>query len=305
MKSLAPLCLFLAVGNVSAQSTERLNLLVPAYFYPAGSPNLGYWNQLNQAASQVSVTAVINPNNGVFTTADPNYTAVVNNFRVAGGIGIGYVYTLGGSRNINDVKANITSYATVYNAGNPNNIRGIFIDEMPVNPDAAQVAYYRDLYQYVAANHPAWVGKVFGNPGANTSATQAFLENATRSVDHLVVSEMGFATYQQPTSAPAGWILGDSDRNRFAHLIHTTPQFDTAGIDQALQLALSRNAGYVYFTNDSFANSAENPWDSTPSYFDTLVARMAVTPVPEPGVLYGVVAACVAMAVGRKRNTPR
>lgn len=279
-------------GPAAAQSTDRLNVLVPAYFYPSGTTNLGYWNQLSQAAGQVSLTVIVNPNNGVFSAADPNYTTVINDLRTAGATSIGYVFTQGGARDINLVKANIDSYAAVYNAGNPNNIRGIFIDEMPVNPTAGQLTYYRDLYQHIATNHPAWVGQVFGNPGANTASTAALLDSATRGADRLVVSEMTYGTYQQSAAAPAPWVLSNPDRNRFAHLIHTTPGFDAAGLDQALQLAIQRNAGYVYFTDDVFLNpGTDNPWDTLSSYWNTEVNRVMLTPVPEPAAVTAVAAA--------------
>lgn len=301
-ETLGLLALFAVASPAWGQATDRLNVLVPAYFYPGGATNLGYWDQLRQAAGRVNLTVVINPNNGEFTSANPDFLTQVNTLRAAGATNIGYVYTrvggVGGPlRDIDAVKANITAYATHYNAANAGNIRGLFIDEMPNAPTPAEQAYYRELYTYVQANHPDFVGRVFGNPGSNTAATAALVAPATRAADRLLVSEMDYATYQSGAAAPAGWIAADADRNRFAHAIHGTGPLTAAGIDQALNLAIERNAGYVYFTDDTLS---PNPWDSLPTYWDAFLNRVQVTPVPEP--LFGLSVAAAAVAWVRRRR---
>ncbi len=40
-------------------AAEQLQALVPAYFYPVGNP---YWSELDAAAGQIGVTAILNPN---------------------------------------------------------------------------------------------------------------------------------------------------------------------------------------------------------------------------------------------------
>ena len=42
-------------GQLSAAATPKLQLLVPAYFYPAG-PGLQAWQRLMEAASKIKIT---------------------------------------------------------------------------------------------------------------------------------------------------------------------------------------------------------------------------------------------------------
>ena len=62
----------------TAHAAPKLELLVPAYFYPAGSGS-DSWQALDDAAARVGVgvTAIVNVNSGPGDTLDPNYLAVV------------------------------------------------------------------------------------------------------------------------------------------------------------------------------------------------------------------------------------
>jgi hypothetical protein len=44
-----------------------------------------YWGELDSAAHQISVTAILNPDSGPGPSVDPNYVAAVNNLEAAGG----------------------------------------------------------------------------------------------------------------------------------------------------------------------------------------------------------------------------
>ena len=59
-------------------------VLVPAYFYPSGA-GLDCWNRLARDAGSINIEAILNPASGPGTTQDPNYVAVVNKLRTAGG----------------------------------------------------------------------------------------------------------------------------------------------------------------------------------------------------------------------------
>jgi hypothetical protein len=67
-----------------------------------------------------------------------------------------------------------------------------------------------------------------------------------------------YANYQ--TWTPPSWVNNNRVR-KFTHFVHTTPS--STNMTNAMNLAVSRNAGYVYITNDILPN----PWDTLPTYW--------------------------------------
>lgn len=219
-----------------------LGILVPAYFYPTSG---GYWSALNQAADRVPLVAIMNPNNGPSTSVNSDYTGAVNALRNAGGRVIGYVYSSYTVRPLADVKADIDRYHAFYT------IDGFFIDEMTNDADAGHLAYYEDLYQHIRAKRSSYL--VVGNPGINTSAS--YLLRPT--VDALVTFESNTG---YPAYAPDPWTQ-TGPATAFAHLCYEVATADT--MTNYVQLAVARNAGYIYVTDDR----GSNPWDTLPSYW--------------------------------------
>ena len=236
-----------------ADTRADLTAIVPAYFYPSGGGLTGYWADLNAAAARIPVTAIMNPGSGPGTFQNSDYVSAVNNLRTAGGKVIAYVSTSYGSRSSTVVKADIDKYVNWYN------IDGIFFDEMTNSGTNGTLNYYGDLYDYVKAINPTW--EVMGNPG--TSTTESYL---TRPVaDSLLVFENVGANY--PGYTPSSWNF-NYDPGAIGHLVHTTAsQSDMLAY---LDLAVQRNAGQVYITNDVLGN----PWDTLPSYWDAQVDRI-------------------------------
>src|SRR5439155_10073922 len=109
---------------------------------------------------------------------------------------------------------------------------------------------------YIKNKRPSYL--VVGNPGINTSANYLLRPTA----DALVTFEnnAGYAQYV-PDPWTKTWPAID-----FSHLCYAvaTP----ATMTSYVQLAVSRNAGYLYVTDDS----GSNPWDSLPAYWETEVA---------------------------------
>ena len=97
--------------------------LGPAYFYPSGA-GLDCWNRLASDAGSIKIEAILNPASGPGTAQDPNYVAVVNQLRAAGGSVFGYVSTRYGDRDMTAVIKDIDKYLLCYN------INGVFVDEM-------------------------------------------------------------------------------------------------------------------------------------------------------------------------------
>jgi hypothetical protein len=97
----------------TAHAAPKLELLVPAYFYPAGSGS-DSWQALDDAAARVGVTAIVNVNSGPGDTLDPNYLAVVESLRAAGGRVLGYVHTSWGGRDSAVEQADVDAYLARY-----------------------------------------------------------------------------------------------------------------------------------------------------------------------------------------------
>jgi hypothetical protein len=224
---------------------------VPAYFYPSSGSD---WNDLNAAAGKVPITAIMNPFNGPGNSLDANYVSAVNSLRAAGGRVIGYVHTSYTARPIDQVINDINRYKTWYN------VDGIFVDEMANTGPAERLNYYRDIYNHVKSIDPNW--QVMGNPG--TTTLEQYLTWPT--ADRLMVFENVGATY--PGYVPSSWNF-NYDRSKFVHLVHT--ESSSADALSHLNLAMQRNAGGIYITDDILPN----PWNRLPNYWNSLVDAVA------------------------------
>jgi hypothetical protein len=229
----------------------KLEIVVPAYFYPSGGSD---WNDLNDAADKVPITAIMNPGSGPGSSVDSNYVSAVNTFRAAGGRVIGYVHTSYTSRPLSLVLSDVDKYDMWYN------IDGIFIDEMSNTGPAERLDYYRDVYNYVKGIDPNW--EVMGNPG--TTTLEQYLTWPT--ADRLMVFENVGSAY--PAYVPSSWNF-NYDRSTFVHLVHAESSSENMLAD--VQLAIQRNAGGIYVTDDVLPN----PWDRVPNYWTALVNAVA------------------------------
>lgn len=253
-------------------------ILVPAYFYPDADAGLHYWDALTAAAPRVSITAIMNPDNGPGSAFNSDYRAAVDALRSAGGQVVGYVHTAYGGRSIDLVKTDIDRYAAFYA------MDGFFVDEM--SNQSSGLAYYQTVYDYIKGLSPAY--HVFGNPGISTQ--ESYLSIA----DTLVTFE-GSPTTDALT--PYGYdIHGEPDAwaraypaERFGHLIYGVA--DAGTMQSLIVLAASRNADYVYITDDG----QPNPWDTLPAYWDDEIAAVGV-PEPATHYLFGAGLALAALA---------
>ena len=182
---------------------------------------------------------------------------------------IGYVYTSYGSRDINIVKADIDEWADNWVA---HGISGIFLDEVTSGP--ADLDYYEALYLY-ALGKPG-IDKVYGNPGTN--ADEGYFTRPAATL--LIIFEDEASQWSSYT--PDSWVAG-YPANRFSMLAHATAT--ATDMRAAIDLAVQRNIGFVYVTDDGLPN----PWDTLPSYWqdelDYLEAQ-AVPALPGTGLLW-------------------
>ena len=236
------LAFFCIAANVSA---ALLGIMVPAYFYPGP-----LWTSLNSAAARVPLTAIMNANNGPGAAQDANYVAAVNSLRAVGGKVTGYVYTSYGTRPLAQVEADIDRYLAWYS------VDGFFVDEMTNDAAASHLDYYAALEQYIKGKGANLT--VTCNPGTNT--VEDYLTRKT--ADTLVIFENGSG---YPAFTPSGWVTAHLAR-QFVHLVYDISTAATMKSD--IDLAVSRNAGWVYVTNDNGAN----PWDTLPAYWENEVS---------------------------------
>ena len=240
-----------------------LEILVPAYFYPSAAGSA--WNTLATSAAahpSVAITAIMNPNNGIFNSADANFSRATTQFVDAGGTVLGYVYTRygKGSRSTTDIKANIDKYLQFYGR---ERISGFFLDEMA--SEASKLDFYREIYRYIKAIDPSL--RVVGNPGMVPAAEFAGV------ADTLVSFEGTAAEYQKydPRTQNA-WLYTYANKAQ-AMLIHNTAS--CSAMQTAVQAAASarNNAGLVYATEREFnyTTGVGNPWAALPVYWEALV----------------------------------
>jgi len=242
-----------------------LEILVPAYFLPSSGTG---WSQMAASASGtpgVRITAILNPSNGVFTTANAQLLSAARDLVTSGGSVVGYVYTRygNGTRSMADIKTNIDRYLALYGR---DVISGIFLDEMA--SDARQIDFYREIYSYIKSKDAAL--RVMGNPG--TTPADVFATAA----DLLVTFEGTAADYQNydPRSRSA-WLYALPNARQSA-LVHNT---DTCtAMQTAVRSAASArfNAGVVYATDLRYnaSTGVGNPWASLPTYWTSLVSTV-------------------------------
>ena len=223
-----------------------MGVLIPAYFHPTAA---GSWQRLNDAAAQIPLIAILNPNSGPGAMRDPSYVKAVNELRRCGGSVVGYVSSSYTQRSFDLVKQDIDLYRSFYA------IDGIFVDEMTADDLGAHVQYYRRVYDYIKSLDRKY--RVITNPGTQVEEIYA----RTPCADILVTfeSDNGYPFY-----SPSGWTSGYSP-DRFCHLVYDVAS--AAVMTNYVHLADTRRAAWVYITDDKGAN----PWDRLPAYWESLV----------------------------------
>jgi hypothetical protein len=261
---------FLVASSAAAVAGD-LSILLPLYSYPnwyAGAAAYE-WDDVASAAAQVPITAIINPNSGP-NGGPPNadYVHGMADLAAAGVTMVGYVATNYGNtalRPLAAVKLDIDIYEQSFSA---HGVSGIFLDEASNAP--GMVAYYAELYAYIRSK--PHLGKVFANPG--TQVPEAYVSTPTADSTVIFENTSGWSSY-----VPDSYV-GNYGRERFSALMLNVPS--VARMKSAVDLAVQRNVGYVYVTDDNIlAAPNDNPFDRLPSYWTTEVSYVAS--VPEPG----------------------
>lgn len=253
-KFFLPLLLAVTLFGFSRVPALGLGLLVPAYFYPSWWDSaVNQWDDLIEAADQVPLVAIMNPNSGPGEWPNPDYTHEVDALRAAGGQVIGYVHTSYANRPIDEVLAEVDAYYAWYG------VDGIYFDEVTSDESNAHVAYYQKCYDYVLDLDPAAMVVL----GHGTEASKAYVSAATK---HLIrENDNDILPFMNWTPAP--W-TANYGPDRFTVLTYNLADVD--GMKAAVDHALTNNVSWVYFTDDT----ASNPWDTLPSYWAEEVEKI-------------------------------
>jgi Spherulation-specific family 4 len=240
--------------------------LVPAYFYPTGTPNPWHTMCDDMNTEGDGSTAIMNPASGPGKAKDANYAAALVYCQEEDGQNvIGYVDTDYTKRSLAEVESDVNSYYSYYPT-----IDGIFLDEMEQLPTATaecagctmtRESYYKTIYSYIHTKDSE--ADVIGNPGA--AAATAWQLNAP-AADEVVTFEGTSAKYA--SYSPPSWVL-HKHANEIANLVYAAPSTSLA-TDCAK--AESDNAGLLYVTNLPETANPEtegNPYEALPSYWAT------------------------------------
>jgi hypothetical protein len=265
MRKLLAAAVVVAVFSVAPAAFGAVQL-VPAYFYPAGTPNPWHVMCDNMNAEGDGSTAIMNPASGPGKAKDANYAAALSYCQEEDGQNvIGYVDTDYTKRSIAEVEADINAYYSFYPT-----IDGVFLDQMEQLPTAkaecegctmTREAYYKTVYSYIHGKSSE--ADVIGNPGA--PAATAWQLNAP-AVDEVVTFEGTSASYA--TYSPPAWVL-KKHANEIANLVYAAPSTSLA---TDCTKAASENAGLLYVTNLPETAKPEtegNPYEALPSYWTT------------------------------------
>jgi hypothetical protein len=192
--------------------------------------------------------AIINPNSGPGGKPNSDYAKGLKLLQQGGVKTIGYVATNYGKRPIEQVKADIDLYNAHFN------VQGIFLDEGASGPQ--QLNYYSEIYRYIKSKKK--LQQVIVNPG--THIDEAYFSKPV--TDQAVIFENFGKEWPTYETSP---YVNKYNRKHFALMLHGV--IDRATMQSYIELAVKRNIGHVYITNDADSN----PWDSLPSYWSAEV----------------------------------
>jgi hypothetical protein len=203
---------------------------VPAYFHPSVRP--GDWQAL-AAIGPALAFAIMNPDSGPGTAADPRYLPAVEAVHEAGGRVVGYVDTAYARRPGAAVLRELTAYQSWYG------LRGGFLDQVASGPEHA--GHYRRVAE---AARRLGLDFLVANPGVAPAPEYA-------DIFDVVV------TFEGPWVAYSDHTVEDWTRRlpaeRFCHLVHSAP---AGAAGPVIDGAADRHAGAVYATELTGAN----PW---------------------------------------------
>jgi hypothetical protein len=224
-------------------------LLIPLFIYPTTVSTWSSIAALPAAYPNVPVIAIINPDNGVGSSQDPNYVAGINALKASGVVTVGYVWTNYGAVSLQSVENSIDAWKNFYG------VTGIFLDAMAYH--TGYESYYRSIETY--AKTTDGMNIVIGNPGTDTIATY---------VGNGGVDNIGFyEDFGTPTIAYLSSTFHTTyPKTEWSFLAHGVASLNDSFIIQA-----SQYVSYLYVSS----GPGSDPWGTIPSYLNQMAADLA------------------------------
>lgn len=237
----------LAFAPVFAHADE-VSMIVPGYSYP--SKGSTYWDTL-QKSSDVVAYAILNHNNGEFTSPDANYTRLFKENTQKGLKNIAYVHLSYGERSVDDVLKDVDHYLAFYGR---ENIKGIFLDETETWTQKGRDQLH-SVYQKLKAKDKDLV--IVANRG--TTVADSSYQDADIFCTYEGSAKDYLTNYRKDVST---W---ESDASKAKKAMHIIYEANPNDYEKLLAKAKERHVPYVFITSDGSLS-----YHKTTDYFDEL-----------------------------------
>ena len=260
----------LAFAPVFAHADE-VSMIVPGYSYP--SKGSTYWDTL-QKSSDVVAYAILNHNNGEFTSPDANYTRLFKENTQKGLKNIAYVHLSYGERSVDDVLKDVDHYLAFYGR---ENIKGIFLDETETWTQKGRDQLH-SVYQKLKAKDKDLV--IVANRG--TTVADSSYQDADIFCTYEGSAKDYLNNYRKDVST---W---ESDASKAKKAMHIIYEANPNDYGKLLAKAKERHVPYVFITSDGSLSyhKTSDYFDELPTQFNQLVAfyrdKSAEKPVEKP-----------------------
>ena len=237
----------LAFAPVFAHADE-VSMIVPGYSYP--SKGSAYWDTL-QKSSDVVAYAILNHNNGEFTSPDANYVRLFKENTQKGLKNIAYVHLSYGERSVDDVLKDVDHYLAFYGR---ENIKGIFLDETETWTQKGRDQLH-SVYQKLKAKDKDLV--IVANRG--TTVADSSYQDADIFCTYEGSAKDYLTNYRKDVST---W---ESDASKAKKAMHVIYEANPNDYSKLLAKAKERHVPYVFITSDGSLS-----YHKTTDYFDEL-----------------------------------
>ena len=237
----------LAFAPVFAHADE-VSMIVPGYSYP--SKGSTYWDTL-QKSSDVVAYAILNHNNGEFTSPDANYTRLFKENTQKGLKNIAYVHLSYGERSVDDVLRDVDHYLAFYGR---ENIKGIFLDETETWTQKGRDQLH-SVYQKLKAKDKDLV--IVANRG--TTVADSSYQDADIFCTYEGSAKDYLTNYRKDVST---W---ESDASKAKKAMHIIYEANPNDYGKLLVKAKERHVPYVFIMSDGSLS-----YHKTTDYFDEL-----------------------------------
>ena len=236
---------------------DEVSMIVPGYSYP--SKGSIYWDTL-QKSSDVVAYAILNHNNGEFTSPDANYTRLFKENTQKGLKNIAYVHLSYGGRSVDDVLKDVDHYLAFYGR---ENIKGIFLDETETWTQKGRDQLH-SVYQKLKAKDKDLV--IVANRG--TTVADSSYQDADIFCTYEGSAKDYLTNYRKDVST---W---ESDASKAKKAIHIIYEANPNDYEKLLAKAKERHVPYVFITSDGSLSyhKTSDYFDELPTQFNQLVA---------------------------------